>query len=97
MNWAGYYSDDFNKIKKGKDRFNASNNNLGNPIMGAYCDFFITSDKALLMKAIACYSYLNLRVEVVSPSEFIKKRCVFNKDNITVDIIHGNNDNASRG
>lgn len=75
MNWAGYHADDFDKVKKRKDRFRASNNDMMHATMAAGCHFLISNDHAFVMKARACYEYLKLPVAVRKPDEFVELHC----------------------
>jgi len=75
MNWAGYYADDFDKVKKGKDRFNASNNDMMHAQMASNCHFLISNDHAFLMKVKACYEYLKVPTIACGVTEFTKKYC----------------------
>lgn len=82
MNWAGYYQDDFNKIKKNKDRFNSSMNDMKHAVMASKSNFLISNDKNFLMKVKACYSYSSVNTVANSLSDFLsfytlsqKKRC----------------------
>jgi len=72
MNWAGYHADDFTKIKKKKDRFRASHNDLMHVQQAKRCNFLVSKDNAFRKKAIACYKYLGIPVEVVTP-ELLKE------------------------
>lgn len=75
MNWAGYYADDFNKVKKGKDRFNASNNDMLHATMAYDFHFLISKDAAFYMKARACYEYIGANAVVINPHDFIVNYC----------------------
>lgn len=75
MNWAGYYADDFSKSKKGKDRFNASNNDMLHATMAYGSHFLISKDTAFCMKARACYEYIGSNTVVISPHDFISNYC----------------------
>ncbi len=75
MNWAGYYADDFNKVKKGKDRFNASNNDMLHATMAYDFHFLISKDAAFCMKARACYEYIGANAVVINPHDFIVNYC----------------------
>jgi len=73
MNWADYYSDDFNKVKKNRDRFLSSKNDMLHTAMATGATFLISDDKAFRMKAIAAYEYVGIQPTVCSLEEFIKK------------------------
>jgi len=75
MNWAGYFADDFDKDKKGKDRFNASGNDMMHAQMSANCHFLISNDKVFRMKVKACYEHLKIPTIVCGATEFINKYC----------------------
>jgi len=72
MNWVGYHADDFDKVKKRSDRFNASNNDMQHAAYAIGVDFLISSDNAFCKKAEACYSYTGSQVTVSSPRDFLK-------------------------
>ncbi|MDK8462742.1 hypothetical protein [Marinobacter sp. SS13-12] len=72
LNWAGYCADDFTSTKKGKDRFNASNNDLAHVQSGARCSLLISQDVAFLKKAEAIYKHLNIGTLPLAPGEAIK-------------------------
>ena len=73
MNWAGYYPDDFDKIKKGKDRFRASNNDMQHAVMAAKTTFLISNDYPFRMKTIASYKYAGSPTVVCSPQSFLEE------------------------
>ena len=75
MNWAGYYADDFTKTKKGKDRFNASNNDMQHVVSALGVNFLISNDKNFVKKAKACFAYVDCLTVVCEPEEFIDKYC----------------------
>jgi hypothetical protein len=77
MNWAGYHADDFDKVKKRSDRFNASNNDMLHVVSARGVNFLLSSDKAFLKKAEACYAYIDLNTVVCSPSFFLNNHCKF--------------------
>lgn len=72
MNWAGYYPDDFDKIKKNTDRFRASNNDMQHAIFASKADYLISNDYAFRMKAIASYEYAGSNTNVLSIENFLK-------------------------
>ncbi|WP_227876281.1 hypothetical protein [Photobacterium frigidiphilum] len=51
MNWAGYHADDFTRTKKGKDRFNASNNDMQHAVSALGASFLISDDINFLKKS----------------------------------------------
>lgn len=71
MNWAGYYSDDFTKLKKGKDRFNASMNDMQHVASALGVDFLISNDVNFIKKAKACFAYVDSSTVVCEPSYFV--------------------------
>lgn len=73
MNWAGYYPDDFDKIKKNTDRFRASNNDMQHAILASNTSFLISNDYAFCMKAIASYEYSGVNTIVCSVQTFLEK------------------------
>lgn len=73
MNWAGYYPDDFEKIKKNQDRFRASNNDMQHVAIASNTDFLISNDYAFRMKAIASYKYAEVNTIVCSSENFIEE------------------------
>lgn len=77
MNWAGYYPDDFDKIKKKNDRFRASNNDMQHATVASKATFLISNDYAFCMKAIASYEYACAYTVVCSASDFLQKHCKF--------------------
>lgn len=77
MNWAGYYADGFTKVKKNKDRFNASNNDLLHAVSALDVSFLISDDTNLIKKAKACFAYVGSSTVVCKPQEFIQEYCKF--------------------
>lgn len=73
MNWAGYYPDDFDKIKKNRDRFRASNNDMQHAVMASRATFLISNDNAFRMKAIASYEYASSGAIVCSAQSFLEE------------------------
>ena len=69
MNWVGYFADDFTKIKKNKDRFRASSNDLMHVRNAAGSTILFSRDHAFLKKAKACYLHLNVRTVVANTDE----------------------------
>lgn len=77
MNWAGYHADDFTKTKKGKDRFNASSNDMQHAVSALGVSFLMSNDINFVKKAKACFAYVNCSTVVCNPQEFIDKHCNF--------------------
>jgi hypothetical protein len=81
MNWAGYYPDDFDKIKKNHDRFRASNNDMQHATIASnvnlHTTFLISNDYAFRMKAIASYEYAGVHTIVCSSETFLEKYLKF--------------------
>ncbi|OED63425.1 hypothetical protein A143_11750 [Vibrio splendidus ZS-139] len=77
MNWAGYHADDFDKVKKRSDRFNASNNDMQHAVCAIGVNFLLSRDNAFLKKAEACYAYINQGSIVCSPEYFLSNHCKF--------------------
>ncbi len=73
MNWAGYYPDDFNKIKKHTDRFRASNNDMLHATAACRANFLISDDYAFRMKVIASYEYAKSHTTVCSAKDFLEE------------------------
>ena len=71
MNWVGYYADDFTKIKKGKDRFNASKNDMMHVVNAVGSSFLISGDIPFLKKACASYYFVNSETIVCTPEELV--------------------------
>lgn len=71
LNWLGYYADDFDKIKKKKDRFNASQNDMKHLSYAYIADFLISNDEKLLKKAIVSYEFANVKTVVGTPESFL--------------------------
>lgn len=77
MNWAGYYPDDFEKIKKNQDRFRASNNDMQHATFASNTTFLISNDNAFCKKAIASYEYAGVDTIVCSSETFLEKYLKF--------------------
>ncbi len=77
MNWAGYHADDFTRTQKGKDRFNASNNDMQHAVSALGASFLISDDINFLKKAKACFAYVDCSIIVCKPQEFIENHCKF--------------------
>ncbi|MDD2906024.1 MAG: hypothetical protein PHH41_04460 [Sulfurimonas sp.] len=71
LNWLGYYADDFDKDKKNKDRFNASQNDMRHLAYAYRADFLISKDEKLLKKAIVSYEFANVKIVVGTPEYFL--------------------------
>ena len=69
--------EDFTRIKKGKDRFNASNNDMQHAISAIGVNFLISSDVNFLKKVQACYAYVDCQTIACSPKDFIETYCKF--------------------
>ena len=70
LNLFGYHMDDYRSLRKGKDRFNASQNDMEHVANGYHAGFFISNDGNLNKKAKAVYSYMNIPTRVLTPEEF---------------------------
>jgi hypothetical protein len=70
LNWAGYYADDFTKIKKRSDRFIASQHDMMHATFGCYANYLISRDTRFRKKASASFAYLKLPTTIASPEEF---------------------------
>lgn len=70
LNWAGYYADDFTKIKKRSDRFMASQHDMMHATFGCYANYLISGDTRFRRKASASFAYLKLPTTIMSPEEF---------------------------
>ena len=79
MNWAGYFADDFDKVSKHGDRFNASNNDMQHVVSALDVNFLISNDVNFVKKAEACYAYANKNVQVCTSKEFLRTYCKFVK------------------
>lgn len=55
LNWLGYYADDFTKVKKNKDRFNASQNDMKHASFAHISTFLISNDTKFCEKTILSY------------------------------------------
>ena len=73
MNLAGYYADDFTRVKKGKDRFKASKWDMMHASNARFCNFLISNDVRFLNKASACYSYLDVKTKAYLLFDFVKE------------------------
>ena len=71
LNWAGYYADDFTKIKKRSDRFVASQHDMMHATFGCYANYLISGDTRFKKKASASFAYLKLPTTIMSPEEFV--------------------------
>lgn len=73
MNWAGYYSDDFTRVKKRTDRFRASKWDMMHATNARFCHFLISNDIRFFRKSLACYSYLDVKTKAYLLSDFLKE------------------------
>lgn len=73
MNWLGYYADDFDKIKKGKDRFNASQKDMMHVSYAHIASYLISDDEKFREKAIVCYELANVKTVVCTPNRFLEE------------------------
>lgn len=73
MNWLGYYADDFDKIKKGKDRFNASQKDMMHVSYAHIASYLISNDEKFREKAIVCYELANIKTVVCTPDRFLEE------------------------
>lgn len=78
MNWAGYYSDDFTKVTKKKDRFKSSHNDMQHAVAAIGANFLISDDAMFCRKVQACYAYIGVSTIVCSTKYFIENYCRFN-------------------
>ncbi len=62
LNLAGYYSDP--KLHKHRE-YMSSNSDMQHVAMATHCDFLLSNDNRLLMKAAATYDFLNIPTDVV--------------------------------
>lgn len=77
MNWAGYYSDDFTKVTKKRDRFKSSSNDLQHVVAAIGANFLISDDARFCKKAQACYAYIGISTIACSTKDFINNYCEF--------------------
>lgn len=80
LNWLGYYADDFDKQKKGKDRFNSSQNDMKHASYAHIANFLISNDEKFLKKTIVSYEFANVKTIVCAPEIFLKEH-FFKKNN----------------
>jgi hypothetical protein len=78
LNWLGYYADDFDKVKKNKDRFNASQNDIRHASFAYIANFLISYDRKFREKTIVSYEFANVKTIVCTPESFLKEH-YFNK------------------
>ena len=71
LNWLGYYADDFTKVKKNKDRFNASQNDMKHASFAYISTFLISNDTKFCEKTILSYEFANVKTIVCSPETFL--------------------------
>ena len=73
LNWLGYYADDFTKIKKNKDRFNASQNDMKHASFAYISTFLISNDTKFREKTILSYEFANVKTIVCSSETFLEE------------------------
>lgn len=84
MNWLGYYADDFDKIKRqGKDRFNASQNDMRHASYAHIASYLISNDKPFREKAVVSYEFANIKTVVCTPDRFLEEYSFSKKIKIT--------------
>ena len=72
MNWAGYYPDDFTRVKKGRDRFRASWNDMNHVAHASGYTYLVSSDERFSKKAEACYAHLGVTTKIVTPKDLVR-------------------------
>lgn len=83
INWLGYYADDFDKIKKGKDRFNASQKDMMHASYAHRATYLLSNDEKFREKAIVCYELANVKTVVCTPDRFLEEYSLSKKIKIT--------------
>lgn len=73
LNWLGYYADDFTKVKKNKDRFNASQNDMKHASFAYISTFLISNDTKFCEKTILSYEFANVKTIVCSHETFLEE------------------------
>ena len=73
LNWLGYYADDFTKVKKNKDRFNASQNDMKHASFAYISTFLISNDTKFREKTILSYEFANVKTIVCSHETFLEE------------------------
>jgi hypothetical protein len=73
LNWLGYYADDFTKVKKNKDRFNASQNDMKHASFAYISTFLISNDTKFCEKTILSYEFANVKTIVCSSETFLEE------------------------
>lgn len=71
LNWLGYYADDFTKVKKNRDGFNASQNDMRHASYAHMATFLISNDRKFREKTIISYEFANVKTIVCSPEIFL--------------------------
>ncbi|MCT7909219.1 hypothetical protein N5915_06560 [Arcobacter lacus] len=73
LNWLGYYPDDFTKVKKNNDRFNASQNDMKHASFAYISTFLISNDTKFCEKTILSYEFANVKTIVCSYETFLEE------------------------
>lgn len=73
LNWLGYYPDDFTKVKKNNDRFNASQNDMKHASFAYISTFLISNDTKFREKTILSYEFANVKTIVCSYETFLEE------------------------
>lgn len=73
LNWLGYFADDFTKVKKNTDRFNASQNDMKHASYASKATFLISNDEKFREKTIVCYMFADVKTIVCSVETYLEK------------------------
>lgn len=73
LNWLDYHADDFDKVKKNKDRFNASQNDMRHASFAHTATYLISNDKKFREKTIVSYEFADVKTIVCTPDGFLKE------------------------
>lgn len=73
LNWLGYFADDFTKVKKNTDRFNASQNDMKHASYASIATFLISNDQKFREKTIICYMFADVKTIVCSVETYLEK------------------------
>lgn len=73
LNWLGYFADDFTKVKKYRDRFNASQNDMKHASYASMATFLISNDEKFREKTIICYMFADVKTIVCSVETYLEK------------------------
>ncbi|MBN2817296.1 MAG: hypothetical protein JXQ67_11480 [Campylobacterales bacterium] len=73
LNWFGYHADDFDKVKKNKDRFNASQNDSRHASYAHRANYLISNDRAFCKKTIVSYKFADVKTLVCTSKSFLKE------------------------